>query len=702
MTISSINTNIAAYYAQANIAMASSSTANSVSRLSSGNRIVKASDDVAGLAIGTSLATTVSVLKTALSSTTQGNSLLQVADAGLGGLSEIAKRQKTIAAQALSGSLSDTERGFLDQEFQALVQEIDQIVSSTTFSSVKLLDGSIQGSSGFTSNTSDSDALLLQTGADFVTISLSLPSAGDTITVDGVTLTFATADPGAAASVGKVTVGSSIANTAFNLAAALNKAASTDGRLANLEFVATATGVRARWTGGDGAGSVAVTVSSSFTSTANTTASTTIAIGSGTNGLGIDRTTIAGDITGSIFASAGSTAQDAGQALNLSASITNTANGVKNNADFVGKFGQGKLGLFTAAFTAADTATFSLKVGDITYTTAATDITSAGNVVSLLFTGADQYGTAAGGNFVMKLNGTNTPAFSGQSGLDVVVKQINDGLADITVQQNRDVLGVANLGAVNLAGVNVANTSDFQFDYRTDDFINSTISSFTIKAPTAGGSDAVFEAVINGELYRSVAGIGNQIGKNTAIGLQNVNDSTKVFTLTTGNTGLVDAATTTMDLATQAKADAVAAALATSLGIGIGAVGLSFQVGASSSDKLTIQIADASTASLYGGLTLSVDTQENATIASAALDTAIQNLTNIRAGVGAAESRFAFAASNLQSSIQNQDAARSELLDTDIAAESTNYAGSQVKLQAGIATLAQANQQLQSYLKLLG
>ncbi len=59
----SINTNIAAYYAQANITTASNESASSVARLSSGNRIVEASDDVAALAVGTSIGTQVSALK---------------------------------------------------------------------------------------------------------------------------------------------------------------------------------------------------------------------------------------------------------------------------------------------------------------------------------------------------------------------------------------------------------------------------------------------------------------------------------------------------------------------------------------------------------------------------------------------------------------------------------------------------------------
>ena len=135
----SINTNISAYYAQANIASAYSSASASVSRLSSGNKIVKASDYVAALSTGTSLRTQVTALKTALTNTSQGTSLLQVADGALSQITEILQRQKAIALQSGSGSLTDTDRSYLDQEFQALSTEINRLTGSTNFNGVTLL-----------------------------------------------------------------------------------------------------------------------------------------------------------------------------------------------------------------------------------------------------------------------------------------------------------------------------------------------------------------------------------------------------------------------------------------------------------------------------------------------------------------------------------------------------------------------------------
>ena len=98
---------------------------------------------------------------------------------------------------------------------------------------------------------------------------------------------------------------------------------------------------------------------------------------------------------------------------------------------------------------------------------------------------------------------------------------------------------------------------------------------------------------------------------------------------------------------------------------------------------------------------MNVSTAGGAAPASTAVGTALNSVTSTRANVGALEQEFGFAAANLQSSVQNSTAAQSGLLDTDIAGTSTAYATDQVKLQAGIAVLAQANQQLQALLKLI-
>jgi flagellin len=114
---------------------------SSVSKLASGSRIVKASDDAAGLAIGTRLLADVTVLRQSAVNAAQGASVLQVADGGMARIADVLQRMKALAAQSLSGVPSDTERGFIDAEFQQLRDEITAIAETTRFNGDSLLDG---------------------------------------------------------------------------------------------------------------------------------------------------------------------------------------------------------------------------------------------------------------------------------------------------------------------------------------------------------------------------------------------------------------------------------------------------------------------------------------------------------------------------------------------------------------------------------
>jgi flagellin len=119
----------------------SSMATSSVSKLASGSRIVKASDDAAGLAIGTRLKADVTALTQAGINASQGASVVQVADGGLSRIGDILQRMKALAAQSLSGVPTDTERGFIDAEFQELVSEISDVATTTRFNGQSLLDG---------------------------------------------------------------------------------------------------------------------------------------------------------------------------------------------------------------------------------------------------------------------------------------------------------------------------------------------------------------------------------------------------------------------------------------------------------------------------------------------------------------------------------------------------------------------------------
>ncbi|MBV5336170.1 flagellin, partial [bacterium] len=156
-----ISTNTAANSALRYLNINSDSQSTSVSKLASGSRITSASDDAAGLAVGTSLLSGVTVLTQAATNASHGTSILQAADGGMSSISDIVQRMRSLATQALSGAVTDTERGYLDAEFQQLTSEISGIASGTRFNDDALLDGSSNWSAGiaFRGGTTSADVI---------------------------------------------------------------------------------------------------------------------------------------------------------------------------------------------------------------------------------------------------------------------------------------------------------------------------------------------------------------------------------------------------------------------------------------------------------------------------------------------------------------------------------------------------------------
>ncbi len=139
-----------------------------------------------------------------------------------------------------------------------------------------------------------------------------------------------------------------------------------------------------------------------------------------------------------------------------------------------------------------------------------------------------------------------------------------------------------------------------------------------------------------------------------------------------------------------------------------------FQVGpnTASNNRITVSLANLSGVTSTGigsimaaGMTLATSTAASAVARGnsvlAVIDKDIGVLNNLRGRLGAAQNRFTATISNLQSSIENQSAARSRIMDADFAAETANLSRAQILQQAGTAMLAQANQVPQNVLGLL-
>ncbi len=136
-----INTNIASQTVQKNLRQVSEEGQSSLEKLSSGKRITKSADDAAGLAISKNLEATTKGLRQATRNANDGISLVQTAEGGLNETSNILTRLRELTVQAASDTIGDSERGFLDKEYQQLTTEVDRIAQSTTFNGSNLLNG---------------------------------------------------------------------------------------------------------------------------------------------------------------------------------------------------------------------------------------------------------------------------------------------------------------------------------------------------------------------------------------------------------------------------------------------------------------------------------------------------------------------------------------------------------------------------------
>ncbi len=180
---------------------------------------------------------------------------------------------------------------------------------------------------------------------------------------------------------------------------------------------------------------------------------------------------------------------------------------------------------------------------------------------------------------------------------------------------------------------------------------------------------------------------GNLLTPQT-VTLQSVNDATFDGTITFDLSTAFDH---TASLADQAATIAGSSTTSFTFKVGTGAV--------ATEDNLTFSID--SIVAISDNLSANdVTTASNADAASAAISTQIDSLNQARATVGANQSRLDFASANTATAQENTEAARSQLLDLNVAQEISSFTSKQILVQAGVSMLAQANQLPQNLLRL--
>jgi flagellin len=240
MPVISTNTaaNTAIRYLNANAA----SQSDALSKLASGSNITKASDDAAGLAISTKLGSDITTLNQAATNSSQSISVLQAADGGASNISDILQRMKSLATESASGTVTDSDRTYINAEFQQLTKQVDTIATGTRYNGQSLLDGS----SAFSSSTGGTSVMVGSSASDTINVAI------DSLTSKDLDLTAGSAEApssivstlsgGIAVSTGKtatIAVSDCTNTTNVTLSSALD--ADSDGVLSSSEIASAFT-----------------------------------------------------------------------------------------------------------------------------------------------------------------------------------------------------------------------------------------------------------------------------------------------------------------------------------------------------------------------------------------------------------------------------------------------------------------------------
>ena len=133
--------NLQAMNANRMLGITTKETSGSTEKLSSGYRINRAADDAAGLAISEKMRKQIRGLSQASSNAEDGISCVQTAEGALAEVQDMLQRMNELAVQAANGTNSATDRQYIQDEFDQLIEEIDRVAETTKFNETYLLKG---------------------------------------------------------------------------------------------------------------------------------------------------------------------------------------------------------------------------------------------------------------------------------------------------------------------------------------------------------------------------------------------------------------------------------------------------------------------------------------------------------------------------------------------------------------------------------
>ena len=256
--MTTINTNTSASIAANSLKQNDRLMNDAMERLSTGKRINNAGDDAAGLAITSRMTTHIDGLEQAARNANDAIGMIQVADGALSEVTGILQRMREISVQASSATYTTADITMINQEFTQLRDEVNSIVSYTTWNGTALLDGQVDSSNVAATDKAVDDLVLV------VGTITGLTEADDTIVLTDSDGTTATLTSALVANVG--------GTTGFNDATLLQIATAMNtliGNTANFDGMDVAVGGNGLTFTQDTAGTGAIVSINKFTTAAD-------------------------------------------------------------------------------------------------------------------------------------------------------------------------------------------------------------------------------------------------------------------------------------------------------------------------------------------------------------------------------------------------------------------------------------------------
>lgn len=642
----------------------------STEKLSSGYQINRAGDNAAGLAISEKMRSQIRGLSQATKNANDGISLIQTAEGGLNETHSILQRMRELAVQSANGTYQQEDRDAIQLEVDALKSEVDRISTATEYNGMQLLDGSLGGGEAVTdygakygSKTVEGYTAANATVGTVTDFSIKSDVAGAQVKI------VSTGDDDAATTAAWDATGKVVTITVANNSDATYDADDINGFVAAADKTAVTNAnkkvadVTVSFTGNLAAKPTAT--SDALTQDTNAWDGATVT--SNVGGASIQYTTNAtkGGESAS-WESDGKTLT-----LNLEKDKTYTQEQIDKlieNADTKkadGVVAEVAVKLQDGTLKADSTAT-TLKA--TTATVAGTRSTSGATATSLV--GANKLMTSAVTGYGDQLKFTSN-SYGEDSRTIALSTDVEAGKERVEVSVE-DTPGAKDGKLILHLSTGVDYTEDdinallkeAGFDYSaeiTDS--NSPDGDYKLKfdtknAVTWDSTNERFTAAVNGAATAPANVVSFTMSGGAGVGKDEVATSGK---------------------------------------------GLTFQIGANGVEdqRVTLSVGDMSSKAI-GVANIDVSTQDTANKAIDAVDGAIKKVSLQRAGLGALQNRLEYTVNNLTTTNENLTDAESQIRDTDMATEMINYTKFNILQQASQAMLAQANQQPQAVLQLLG